>query len=90
MPAAAAWAATALARLPVEAQATVVEAELARLGDRDGDDAVLEGLGRVGGVVLDPEGVEAEPLGQAVGAHQRVRPGSSGSPGRPSKGRKSA
>ena len=49
-----------------------LEAELLRLGDGDGDDPVLEGVGRVGGVVLDPElGVEPEPLGEPVGAQQR-------------------
>ena len=49
-----------------------LEAELVRLGDGDRDDPVLEGVGRVGGVVLDPElGLDPEPLGQAVGAQQR-------------------
>ena len=53
-----------------------VEAQLLRLGDGDGDDAVLEGVGRVGGVVLDPElGVEPEALGEAVGAQQRRQAG---------------
>ena len=53
-----------------------VEAELLRLGDGDGDDPVLEGVGRVGGVVLDPElGVEPEALGEPVGAQQRRQPG---------------
>ena len=47
-----------------------LEAELLRFGDRDRDDPVLEGVGRVGGVVLDPDlGLDPEPLGQPVGAH---------------------
>ena len=51
-----------------------VEAELLRLCDGDGDDPVLERVGRVRGVVLYPELAEAEALGQAVGAHQRRQP----------------
>ena len=52
-----------------------LEAQLARLRDGDGDDPVLEGVGRVGGVVLDPQlGVEAETLGQPVGPDQRRQP----------------
>ena len=46
-------------------------AELARLRDRDGDDAVLERPRRVDGVVLDPEPLEAERRRQVVGAQQR-------------------
>ena len=53
-----------------------VEAQLLRLGDGDGDDPVLEGVGRVGGVVLDPDlGVEPEALGEPVGAQQRRQAG---------------
>ena len=69
-PAAAAWAATALARLPVEAQATVVKPSSLRLGQRDRHDPVLERVGRVGGVVLDPDLAQAERARPAaVGAH---------------------
>ena len=64
-PAAAEWAATALARLPVDGQATHVVAELLCLCDRDGDDAVLERVRRVGGVVLDVELADPERLGEA-------------------------
>ena len=48
-----------------------LEAELPRACGGDADDAVLEGVRRVGGVVLDPDLVEAEPLGEPVGADQR-------------------
>ena len=75
IPAAAEWAATELARLPVLAQAMALEAELAGTGDGDADDAVLEGPGGVHGVVLDPEGVEADGFGQAVGLDQRGEAG---------------
>ena len=51
-----------------------LEAQLLRLRDGDRDDPVLERMGRVGGVVLDPELAEAEALGQAVGADQRRQP----------------
>ena len=52
-----------------------LEAELLGLRDRDGDHAVLERVRRVGGVVLDPELAQAEPLGEAVGADQRRQAG---------------
>ena len=52
-----------------------LEAELLRLRDRHGDDAVLEGVGRIGRVVLDPELAQAEALGEPVGANQRRQPG---------------
>ena len=48
-----------------------LEAELAGAGAGDRDDAVLERVRRVGGVVLDPHLAQAEALGQAVGADQR-------------------
>ena len=48
-----------------------LEAELARPRHGDRDDAVLEGVGRVGGVVLDPHLAQAEALGEPVGADQR-------------------
>ena len=68
-----------------------VEAQLARLRDGDRDDAVLEGVGRVGGVVLDPQlGFEPEPLGEPVGPDQRRQPRLERIGGPPSKGRKSA
>ena len=48
------------------------EAELARLAQGDGDDAVLERQRReVDGVVLDPQLLDAELVGQAVGPDQR-------------------
>ena len=71
MPSAAPWAATELARLPVEAQASDVVAELAGAGRGDRDDAVLERVRRVRGVVLDPDLAQAEALGEPVGADQR-------------------
>ena len=40
--------------------------ELAGRAQRAGDDAVLEGVGRVGGVVLDPEVVDAELAAEVV------------------------
>ena len=52
-----------------------LEAELARLGQRDGDHPVLERVGRVRGVVLDPDLAEPEPLGEPVGAQQRRQSG---------------
>ena len=52
-----------------------VEAELDRARERDRDDAVLERVRRVGRLVLDPELAEAEPLGQAIGAHERRQAG---------------
>ncbi len=50
-------------------------AELTRLCQGDGDDAILERVGRVGGVVLDPQLAQAEALGEAIGTHQRRQPG---------------
>jgi hypothetical protein len=50
------------------------EAEFLGLRDRDRDDAVLEGVCGVGGVVLDPELAQAEALGQAVGPDQGRQP----------------
>ncbi len=70
MPSAAACAATALARLPVEAQARTSKPSSRARCCRDGHDAVLEGVRRVGGVVLDPD------LAQARGARRGGRPGS--------------
>ncbi len=53
-----------------------VEAELQRLRDGDRDDPVLERVGRVGGVVLDPDlRLGPEPLGQPVGLQQRRQAG---------------
>src|SRR4051794_35703561 len=51
-----------------------LEAELARLGQGDRYDAILERVGGVGGVVLDPQLTEPEALGEAVGAHQGRQP----------------
>jgi hypothetical protein len=48
-----------------------LEAELLRLGDGNGDDPVLERVGGVRGVVLDPELAQPEPLGEPVGSDQR-------------------
>ena len=51
------------------------DAELERLRDGDRDDAILERERRVADrVVLDPDLLEAEPLGQAIGAHERRHP----------------
>ena len=77
-----------------------LEPELAGPGDGDRDDAVLEGVGRVGGVVLDPDLAQPQPLGEAVGADQRRAAGRQpdarearrpeGPGGPPARGRKSA
>ena len=48
-----------------------LKAQLASARDGDRHDAVLEGVRRVGGVVLDPHLAQAEALGEAVGADQR-------------------
>ena len=56
-----------------------LESELDRLGRSHCDHPVLERVGGVGGVVLDPDlGVDAKPLGQAVGADQRRQTGLQG------------
>jgi hypothetical protein len=68
MPSAAPWAATELARLPVEAQAERREAELARARGGHRDHAVLEGVRGVGRVVLDPHLAHAQARGEAIGA----------------------
>ena len=60
MPSAAARAATALARLPVDEQASVAEPELDRLRRRDRDDAILERVRRVRGVELQQQLADAE------------------------------
>ena len=52
-----------------------VVAELLGLRDRDVHDPVLEGVGRVGGVVLDVDLAHAEPLGEPLGADQRREAG---------------
>src|SRR5439155_4557876 len=52
-----------------------LEAELARLGERDRHDTVLERAGRVERVVLDPELPQPELGGEAVGPDQRCEPG---------------
>ena len=71
-PSRAAWAATELARLPVEEQPTVSKPKLLRVGERDGDDAVLEAEGgEADGVVLDVEVGGADALAEIVGADQR-------------------
>ncbi len=45
-----------------------LKAELLGLGHGDGDHPVLEGMGRVGGVILDPKlGVHTKALGQPIG-----------------------
>ena len=65
-------AATELARLPVEAQATVVKPKFARAAQGDADHAILERKGRViDRVVLDPEFANAEALGEAIRFDQR-------------------
>ena len=52
-------------------------AELAGRAQRARDDAVLEGVGRVGGVVLDPQRVDAQGRGRGCGRwSSRVKPGS--------------
>ena len=76
MPARAAAAATALARLPVRRAGEHLEAELAGGGQGDRDHAVLERVRRVAGVVLDPQPVDAELAGEVVGRISRVKPGS--------------
>jgi hypothetical protein len=48
-----------------------VKAELPRTSERDRDDTVLERVRWIGGVVLDPELVQAELLGQLIGAQER-------------------
>ena len=53
-------------------------AELLRLLERDRDDAVLEGVRRVGRVVLHPHVPQPEGLGQARGLHQRRHARSAG------------
>ena len=63
--------------------------ELLRLRDRDADDPVLERVGRVGGVVLDVDLADAEPVGQPPERISGVRPASSAVCGRRSNGRKS-
>ena len=50
-------------------------AELLGLRDGDVDDAVLEGVRRVGGVVLDVDLADAEPLGEPLGPDQRREAG---------------
>ena len=60
MPARAAAAATALARLPVEGQASTVKPSSRAAASATADDAVLEGVGRVAAVVLDPQRAHAE------------------------------
>ena len=70
-----------------------LEAELERLAQRDRDDPVLERVGRVAGVVLDPDLAEAELGGEAVGPHERREPGAEVDRGvalRPAAGRRSA
>ena len=52
-----------------------LEAELPGPRQRDRHDAVLEGVRRVGGVVLHPHLAEAEALGQPIGADQRRQAG---------------
>ena len=63
-PSAAARAATAFARFPVDEHASVVEAELLGLRGRDSDDSVLERVPRVGGVEPQPELADPELLGE--------------------------
>ncbi len=71
-PAEAAFAATLLARLPVERAAHGLESQLDGLRQRDGHDAVLEGERRViDRVVLDVQLGHAEGAGQSVGADER-------------------
>ena len=64
MPARAAWAATAHARFPVDAQAMVSNPSWRAGRRRHGDDAVLERVGGIDAVVLYPELVEAQPFRQ--------------------------
>src|SRR4051812_2291140 len=69
IPARAPQAATAAARLPVEAQANVSNPNArARAGDRHR--AVLEGEGRVNRIVLDINLPQAEQSPQVIGLHQ--------------------
>ena len=75
MPARAPAAATALARLPVLGQAKTLASQLAGGAQRAGDDPVLEGVGGVGRVVLDPEVGDAELAAEVVRLEQ---PGEAG------------
>src|SRR5207248_677710 len=52
-----------------------LEAELERLRQRHRRDAVLERIGRVHGVVLDPDVAQTELRTQPVGAHEGREPG---------------
>ena len=87
-PAAAAWAAVALARLPVDAQATVpMPNSIAFDTATETTRSLNDSDGVADGVVLDPDLLEAEPLGEPVGAHERRH---AGLPGRPRAGRRAA
>ena len=74
-PACAACAATELARLPVDAHAATLNPNSSAFDSATGRDPVLERVGGVHRVVLDPHLAEAELGGQAVGAHQRREAG---------------
>ena len=74
-PARAAWAATELARFPVEAQAATLNPSWRGLGQGHRDHPVLERAGGVGRVVLDPQLAQPELGGQAVRPHQRGEAG---------------
>ena len=76
MPRRAACAATLLARLPVDAQASTLKPSSTRARGRDRHDAVLVRQRRmVDRVVLDVQLADAEPIGQTVAAHQRREAG---------------
>ena len=75
IPARAPAAATALARLPVDGAGEDLGVELAGGAQGAGDDAVLERVGGVGRVVLDPQVVDAELAAEVVGLEQ---PGEAG------------
>ena len=71
MPARAAWAATELARLPVEAHAATLKPSSRALVSATADHAVLERARRVASVVLHPDLAEPELGGEPVGADER-------------------
>ena len=87
-PAAAACAAVALARLPVDAQATVSKPNSIALDTATETTRSLnDRVGWLTASFLTHTSRQAEPLGQPVGAHQRRHPAS---PGRPPAGRRAA
>ena len=74
-PACAACAATALARLPVDAHAATLKPNSSAFDSATDVDAVLERVRRVDRVVLDPHLAESELGREAVGPHERREAG---------------